>query len=140
MVEIIRLRKNHEKEFLEVREIFEQEFSGQPIVREMYFNPKRYIEQTFAYRESGEIFGGLTKSDLPHNVLSLDFLAVREDRRGMGIGRALVTDLEKFAKNRGISQIRLKPRTTYKTVMFYKNQGYDFDASTDNKWMFKLLN
>ncbi len=136
----MRLRKNQEKEFLEVREIFEQEFSGQPIIREMYFNPKIYIEQTFAYRESGEIVGGLTKSHLPqNNALSLDFLAVREDWRGRGIGRALVTDLEKFAKNSGISQIRLKPRTTYETVMFYKNQGYDFNASTDNKWMVKEL-
>lgn len=141
MAEIIHLRRDHEREFLELRNIFENEFSGHPTIQEMYLNPQEYIERTVAYKEFGKILGGLKRGYNPDfDALTLDFLAVDEESRGRGIGGQLLANLEEFAVARGISQIRLKPRNSWQATSFYKKNGYQFDRGILHRdWMVKNL-
>lgn len=141
MAEIIHLDRKCEEEFLEVVNIFQDNFPAHPSIQEMYLNPQKYIDKTIACKEYGKILGGLRRGFDPNfDAMVINFLAVREDSRDKGIGAILLNNLESFAKEKGINQIRLKPRDNHRTFNFYKKNGYEMDRSLlGNGWMFKML-
>lgn len=56
----------------------------------------------------------------------LYYLAVREDRRGTGTGRALVAACEQWARDRGVPKVQLMVRGgNAGAVAFYARLGYE---------------
>lgn len=54
------------------------------------------------------------------------YLAVRPDRRGTGLGRALMQASERWLVQRGVPKIQLMVRTTSAAVIsFYETLGYE---------------
>jgi ribosomal protein S18 acetylase RimI-like enzyme len=57
---------------------------------------------------------------------SVNYLAVRPDRRGTGLGRALMDHVESLLRARGCPKINLQVRPENSAVVaFYAHRGYD---------------
>lgn len=65
------------------------------------------------------------------------YLAVREDRRGSGLGRALMDAAEEWLRARGVPKLNLMVRrTNLGVVAFYAGQGYqDGDVVVMGKFL-----
>jgi N-acetylglutamate synthase-like GNAT family acetyltransferase len=50
------------------------------------------------------------------------FMGVREDMRGMGVGKKMLDYFESIARQKGITRIVLQAREN--ALLFYKNNGY----------------
>ena len=103
----------------------------------------------FGARVQGELLGvgALRKLDQEHAELkSMHTLA---KSRGLGIGKAMVTHIEQFAKEQGVKRISLETGTNeaFKPAReLYKSLGYvdcdafgDYVLSEDNMCMTKLI-
>ncbi len=61
------------------------------------------------------------------NVLSL---AVRENRRQQGIGKALMSEVEKWSKSKGLDEIRIESACHRKAAHgFYRKIGFDSEKN-----------
>ncbi|MBC7546684.1 GNAT family N-acetyltransferase [Candidatus Saccharibacteria bacterium] len=68
----------------------------------------------------------------------LEDIATAKSARGQGIGRAIITEIEKIAFDHGISEIVLYPKTG--AVGFYHRLDYEFRLGTANdNTMHKIL-
>lgn len=73
----------------------------------------------------GDLHGILVLEDQPDGTLLLDNIAVRPDRQGTGVGRALMTFAESEARRRGHGRIRLYTHETMvENIALYRRVGY----------------
>lgn len=80
-----------------------------------------------------EIVGGLT-GELMAGVLHIDELIVKNDRRGMGIGKMLLLEAELWAKNHGAHEMYLATGIKWKAKDFYAKHGFMLSASLPNHY------
>jgi ribosomal protein S18 acetylase RimI-like enzyme len=92
-------------------------------IREYY---KTYNGEIFVAEEDDEIIGYVSIS-FPHwdKVAYIDHLAVHESKRGKGIGKMLLKNVEVLAKQKG-ARIIAVPTALWNTrgINFYKNEGF----------------
>lgn len=74
--------------------------------------------------KDGELIGGLNAYMTAFHILYVDTLFVAESYRRQGIGRKLVSEMEKRAKNLGVNMIRLDT-FDWQGYEFYKRLGYE---------------
>lgn len=84
-------------------------------------------------KQGKEIIGGL-KGLLMAGVLEVFQLIVRHDKLGMGIGKLLLDEAEKWAKKNGGHEVFLTTGTKWKAVSFYKKMGYELAAQLPNHY------
>ena len=75
------------------------------------------------YDEEGNIAGGLIGGTY-WGWMYVDILWVREDRRGRGIGSALLREAECEARRRGCHHVHLDTMS-WQAPEFYKKHGYE---------------
>ena len=76
----------------------------------------------FVHDEVGELAGGVT-GNLWGAVLEVDFLWVRADLRGGGVGKQILSRLEQDARVLGASVLFLNTYS-FQAPEFYRRQGY----------------
>lgn len=76
----------------------------------------------FVAEESGEMLGGLAAT-INNQWLHIDLLAVQPQARGRGIGRALLTAVETFARARGLVGVWLDTHG-FQAPEYYPRLGY----------------
>lgn len=74
--------------------------------------------------KNGRIIGGIIAKMYCWNVVYVDILWVDIEYRGNGIGTYLLTELEKIAKNKGVTLIHLDT-FDFQAKDFYLKQGYE---------------
>jgi GNAT superfamily N-acetyltransferase len=72
----------------------------------------------------GKEIVGVIKIKMESGVADIESVLVAEDRRGEGVGTALMKQAEKEVKSRGCHIIELVTGADWKAVEFYKNLGY----------------
>ncbi|MDP2671298.1 MAG: GNAT family N-acetyltransferase [bacterium] len=77
--------------------------------------------------ENGEIAGSL-KMKIEAGVADLQVVIVAEGKRGKGVGRALMEEAEKIAKEEGCHNIDLVTGKHWSAVKFYQSLGYKLTA------------
>lgn len=76
----------------------------------------------FALAADGEVIGcGRVHGCGPH-IAQIRYVASRDDRRGQGIGKAIIAELEKLAAADGVEEIVMNARDP--VVSFYERLGY----------------
>jgi amino-acid N-acetyltransferase len=85
-----------------------------------------HIRDFWVYEEGGEILGCAALEVVWEDLAEIRSLAVREDRRGEGIGRALVTACLREAKDLGVKRVF---SLTYAREFFLKMGFRDVDKS-----------
>ncbi|WP_270180686.1 GNAT family N-acetyltransferase [Alkalihalobacillus sp. CinArs1] len=78
---------------------------------------------TFVSREEGELVGGITGTMFWRN-LHIDFLWVKEEMRGSGLGRELLRKIETYAKENGC-HLMLLDTFSFQAPGFYMNEGFE---------------
>ncbi|QQK08086.1 GNAT family N-acetyltransferase [Miniphocaeibacter halophilus] len=71
---------------------------------------------------NNKLKGVIVLHPLDENEIQIKYLAVSKDSRGLGIGRKLVLETEKYALNNNYKKIFLESRDT--AVNFYKELNY----------------
>lgn len=74
----------------------------------------------------GTLVACVVLKPLSDQRLKMRQLAVRQDRRGEGLGRALVSSSESFARDHGFEEMVLHARET--AVEFYEKMGYEAEG------------
>lgn len=67
---------------------------------------------------------GLVTPHIRPGIAQLSFLHVNHDHRGRGVGRQLVGELERVAREAGDSEMVVSATPTVRTVDFYMSCGY----------------
>ncbi|HWY17345.1 MAG TPA: GNAT family N-acetyltransferase [Solirubrobacteraceae bacterium] len=83
--------------------------------------------------DDGGIAGLIVLITAPHHLL-IENVAVDPDRQGTGIGRALMSYAEAYARERGLSELRLYTNATMtENLTLYPHLGYtEVDRRTEN--------
>ena len=89
--------------------------------RELPENDPRPLN-LFAFGEDGAVTGGLFATT-QFSWLKIDIMAVEKDRRGEGIGHALLAEAEEIARARGC-KYAFTDTMDYQAPEFYKSAGY----------------
>lgn len=84
------------------------------------FNGKKFF---FKATEGTEIVG-IIKGDLDAGVLHISHLLVAHDKRGGGIGKALIIKVEEFGKENGAHKLYLETGDGWEAEKFYEKLGY----------------
>jgi putative acetyltransferase len=103
----------------------------------------------FGARVNGELVGVGALRKLDHEHAELKSMHTLAKLRGLGIGKAIVSYIEQFAKEEGVKRISLETGATepFKPArLLYKSLGYqdceafgDYVLSEDNTCMTKLI-
>ena len=100
-----------------------------PLGREFYADDiAREYDQTHlgVYAPSWELLGCLTLKPLDESTLKMRQVAVTERQRGRGLGRALVHYSERWAQQRGYTDMTLHAREV--AVPFYLKMNYQTEG------------
>lgn len=81
-------------------------------------------------KSKNEIIGGIT-GEMVHIHLKLDWLWVREDHRGFGLGRKIYLALERYARHHVIEDIQLDT-ADFQAKGFYEKLGFKVMATLPN--------
>jgi ribosomal protein S18 acetylase RimI-like enzyme len=92
------------------------------------FTQKKY--KFVARNSSGEVVGILNLMT-EANLAFIESLLVSSKQRRMGIGKRLVTEAEKFAKENNCTKIWLETNKSWNAVRFYKKINYKITAKHD---------
>ena len=100
-------------------------------------NPKRSERSELWVAEiDNEIVGSVGLLDRGGNLAQLHWLIVKQNRRGLGIGKALVNTVVRFASQAGFKKIRLETGADQKSARkIYSENGFKRTAS-DKKAIF----
>ncbi len=89
---------------------------------------EEYDETHIAVFDEGLILiGSLSLKPISQKVLKMRQVAIQEDKRGSGVGKALVGISETWAKQHGFEKIELHARDL--AVAFYKKLGYTISGN-----------
>jgi GNAT superfamily N-acetyltransferase len=91
--------------------------------------PRRALS-LFAFAPDGVVLGGLFGSTR-FSWLKITIMATRQDRRGEGIGRALLAQAEATAKERGCKYAYVDTME-YQAPVFYSQAGYRLAGTLDD--------
>lgn len=84
----------------------------------------------FAFAEDRTFIGGLFGTP-QFSWLKIDTMATRKDRRGKGVGKALLARAEEVAKERGC-RYAYTDTMEYQAPSFYQKAGYKIAGELDN--------
>lgn len=73
--------------------------------------------------EKGKIVGGLS-GHIMAGVFNIEELIVDHDKRGMGIGKVLMEEAEKFARKKRVHLMYLETGENWQALKFYEKLGY----------------
>jgi len=73
--------------------------------------------------EGGKIVGGLS-GHIMAGVFNIDELIIDHEKRGLGIGKALMLKAEKYANKNKVHIIYLETGESWKAVRFYEKLGF----------------
>ncbi|VVB79366.1 Acetyltransferase (GNAT) domain protein [uncultured archaeon] len=141
MPRLLHLTQDNDELFMEATDLFQETFRNSQTVQEMYVDSRPFIERTIVALHGTKVVGALKRGYNPDlDAISVDFLAVNKDHRRAGVGHLLLSELEKFAKERDNKKTCLFPRTNPEVVNFYQKRGYVFIPDYKPRWMEKVLN
>ncbi len=92
-----------------------------------YFGKKFYWkheEYTLALKEKKTVLG-VIKFAIDEDVVFVSSLIVDKSYRGEGVGKKLMEEMEKFAKENGCHKVHLYTGKGWPTEKFYKRLGYE---------------
>jgi GNAT superfamily N-acetyltransferase len=101
---------------------------------------ERYTGERAAFwvADDGEVIGTIAvrpRADGGAATCELKRLYVRPDRRGSGLGQALYTHAERFARERGYARIWLDSSRRFKAAhRLYERNGFVLVEHIDNDW------
>ncbi len=88
----------------------------------IFYKESHYIP--FVYVENKKIIGTIVVSRSLDN-LHVNYLFMRPDSRGKGLGKQLIDYIEKYAKKNKYAGVRIDVGITNKrAIKFYKREGY----------------
>lgn len=107
----------------ELREFGKKEWALVNI--EHYGKNLDYNQKDFVYKaaEDGKIVGSI-KFSHEAGVITIDYLIVAHDKRGLGVGKALVLKTEDEAKKLKVHKIYLITGQDWEAENFYQTLGY----------------
>jgi len=89
-------------------------------VKKVKYNNKKFI---FKAEINNKIVGCI-KGKLESEVVTIDYLIVAHDKKGLGIGKELTLKAEKFGKNESAHKIHLYTGKGWQAEKFYQKLGY----------------
>ncbi len=95
---------------------------------------KDHYEGTISlgYYDEDSLVGGVCGEITTFNILYISTLFVEEEYRRRGMGRTLMAEIEKMAKERRVNLIRLDT-FDWQGKEFYMSIGYELAGSYENK-------
>lgn len=140
MLEILHLDKKQEFLYFDAIDLLFREFPESRRIQEFYINPEGHMEKTMVVLEKGQAIAALKRGYNPvRDAMTIDFVAVKPECRWTGIGKKLLSEFEKFAKERQNKKVGLMTRLTTNVSEFYKKQGYVFIPEYEPAWMEKEI-
>jgi predicted N-acetyltransferase YhbS len=84
-----------------------------------------YQQKDFVFKaiDNGELVGSI-KFSHEAGVLTINYLIVAHDKRGLGIGKALTIEAEEQGKKLGAHKLYLVTGKDWEAEKFYKTLGY----------------
>lgn len=121
-MKIILLKKSGKK-FKEFKkhewELIHPEHFGEKLDRGYW----TYKNVNIKAEENGKILGGLNGHYMA-GVLYIAELIIAHDKRGTGVGKELISQVEKLARDNNVHLIYLETGKNWKAVKFYEKLGY----------------
>lgn len=107
----------------EISEFNTSEWHG--VDQEHYGKEVEWDEAGFAYKvtEDGQIVGSITGKH-ESGVLYIDDIIVANTKRGLGVGKKLMEEAEKFGKEHGAHKAHLITGKDWEARKFYDSLGY----------------
>lgn len=107
----------------EIKEFNDREWVGAD--RKYYGKTSEWIKEKYVFKaeEDGKIVG-MISGKYEEGVLYIDDLIVAEDKRGLGVGKALVQKAEAYGKEKGGHKAYLITGKTWDLRKFYESLGY----------------
>jgi len=94
----------------------------------------------YVYKTEGKIVGVAALQVESEETGKLNWVYVLPEHQGKGIGTALVTHLERKAREMGLKRMRLRTiEKADQAVNFYKKLGYRLADKIDVAWGFNIL-
>lgn len=115
-------------------ELFLHDFDYQSTL----FNNNKKI--SFGYYDENHLVAGITAKLEGYKILYIETLFVNEKYRHLGIGKALIKQMEERALFEGVKLIRLDT-FSWQALEFYKKLGYNVETSyeiCDNQYEYIL--
>lgn len=96
-------------------------------------NPPHFFNESFTLvAEEDENIVGYITVVCDSGVAQIEPLMVDPDKKGQGIGSALLEETEKIAKEKGIHKLWLETDKEWKAKEFYLKHGYTIRAELPN--------
>jgi ribosomal protein S18 acetylase RimI-like enzyme len=99
---------------------------GKPV----HWNHKDFILKA---TEDGKTVG-LIKAEHDGGVIFIETLIIEKEKRGLGIGKKLITEIEKQGKKIGVHKIYLYTGKKWGANNFYKKMGYKLTDQLPNHY------
>lgn len=118
----------------EIKEFNKKEWHKADI--EHYGEPVRWLEKNIILKatEKGKIVGTV-KAKYDGGVIYVRNLIVAKDKRGQGIGKRLMEEIEKIGKKLNTHKIFLFTMEKWDASKFYKNLGYKKTADLPKHYL-----
>ncbi|NUU64305.1 GNAT family N-acetyltransferase [Paenibacillus agri] len=84
----------------------------------------------FLKDEDGQIYGGLV-GEICWNWLEIEYLFVNEDLRKLGIGKTLMLEAERIAKEKECEFLKVDT-LSFQALDFYKKLGFEVFGTLEN--------
>lgn len=119
--------------------VLEEDFSRYPReARELFMNEtklkgafERKKREFWVAEGDGKIIGFLTAIGSPGGVTFINWLGVRKEFRGQGVGSSLVKTWEVWAKNNSYHKLRAQT-TNIENKLFYERLGFRLEGIKKN--------
>lgn len=95
---------------------------------EQLWKKKKFIFEALVGKE----LVGSINGDYLAGVMYIDQLIVKSDKRGMGIGKKLLSEAENLARKVKLHKIYLNTGVGWQAVNFYKTLGFYCEAKINN--------
>jgi ribosomal protein S18 acetylase RimI-like enzyme len=117
----------------EIKEFRDREWVGADL--KYYGKSTGWIEEDFVFKavEDGKIVG-IIAGKYQEGVLYIDDLIVAKDKRGLGVGKALIKKAEDFAIGKGGHKAYLITGKNWEVRKFYELLGYENTGEFKNHY------
>lgn len=140
---------NDAKEILSVINTSNREAFRNIIPKEHFREPVLYLEDLledlermtfYVYKREGRIIGVAALQIEGKETGRIHWVYILPEHQRRGIGTALVTHLERKAREMGLRRLRLKTiGKAHQAVNFYKKLGYNLTDKIERPWGFDLF-
>ena len=154
-IKIERLKPANWEEFYRCfKQILEGDFPGYPKKAKRSFSDEVKLRNAFVKKKRSfwvakledKVAGFLIAISSPSGVTFINWLGVKKEFRGQGIGASLVETWEKWAKKRGCHKLRIQT-SKIENRAFFKRLGFRLEGKKENDryhldfWIFgKIIN